>query len=79
MKVNSINVKVEANYDKRSSLNPKEEPFLGLYDLKITWYLKTEENLKKIKRILNKVEEICPLKGTLTRIHTFHQKIKLIK
>ena len=79
MKVNSINVKVEANYDKRSSLNPKEEPFLGFYDLKITWYLKTEENFKKIERILNKVEEICPLKGTLTRINNFHQKIELIK
>ncbi len=78
IKVNSINVKVEANYDKRSALNPKKEPFPGFHNLNITWYLNTEENFKKIERILKKVEDICPVKGTLTRIHTFHQKIELI-
>jgi len=79
MKVNSINVKVESNFDKRSALNPKKEPFPGFQDLKITWYIDTEENFKSIERILKKVEDICPVKGTLTRIHKFHQKIEIIK
>ena len=79
VKVNSINVKVESNFDKRSALNPKKEPFPGFQDLKITWYIDTEENIKSIERILKKVEDICPVNGTLTRIHKFHQKIEIIK
>lgn len=79
IKVNSIKVKVEAEYDKRSALNPKKEPFLGLCDFNITWYLDTEEIFDKIERILAKVEDLSPVKGTLTRIHTFNQKIELIK
>ena len=75
--LNSIKVKVQADYDKRSALNPQKEPFPGFNNFNITWYLHTEENPKKIERILKKVEEICPVKGTLTRIHTIHQKIEI--
>jgi len=78
IKVKSIKVKVEAEFDKRSALNPKEEPFPGLFDLNVTWSLNSKENFKTIERILNRVEEICPVKGTLSRLHTFHQKIELI-
>lgn len=78
IKVTSVKVKVEANFDKRSALDPNKEPFPGLFDLNVTWSLNTEENFKKIERILKWVEEICPVKGTLTRIHTFHQKIEII-
>ena len=52
---------------------------LGFQDLIITWYINTEENFKSIERILKKVEDICPIKGTLIRIHKFHQKIEIIK
>lgn len=77
--VNSIKVKVEAIHDIRSALDPKKEPFPGFYDIKYTWYIKTKENLKKIDHILRKVEEICPVKGTLNKTHSFPRKIELIK
>ncbi|MFX1370642.1 MAG: OsmC family protein [Promethearchaeota archaeon] len=77
IKVDSIKVKVEAEYDQRSALKPKKEPFPGFFNLTITWNLKTEENFKKIERILNKVEEVCPVKGTISKIHIIHQKIEL--
>ncbi|MFX1327320.1 MAG: OsmC family protein [Promethearchaeota archaeon] len=76
--INSIKVKVEANYDKRSALNPTRKPFPGFYDLTTTWYLNTEENFKKVERILNKIEQICPVKGSLIKSHKFNQKIKII-
>jgi len=75
-KVNSIRVKVEATIDRRSALNPKK-PFPGLYDIKYCWYVNTEENLKKIDRILKKAEEICPVKGTVKG--DFEREIHLVK
>ncbi|MFX1279800.1 MAG: OsmC family protein [Promethearchaeota archaeon] len=79
LKINTLNVKVEAKYDKRASLDPKKEPFPGFFDFKYTWYINTEESLKKIDRILQKVEEICPVKGTFNKHHEFHRDIQLIK
>jgi hypothetical protein len=76
--MNSINVKVEAMYDKRSSLNPKAEPFPGFFDIKYAWYVETDENLKKIDQILRKVEEICPVKGKLNKDHKFPREIHLV-
>ncbi|MBY8986576.1 MAG: OsmC family protein [Candidatus Lokiarchaeota archaeon] len=79
LNVNSINVKVEALYDKRSAYNPKKEPFPGFYNIKYVWYIDTDENLKKIDQILKKAEEVCPVKGTCNKHHEFPRKIKLIK
>jgi len=77
--VNSIKVKVEAMYDKRSSINPKKEPFPGFYDIKYVWEIETDENLRKVDQILKRVEEICPVKGTLNRHHEFPREIQLVK
>jgi len=77
--VNSINLKVEAIYDKRSTLNPKKEPFPGFYDIKFVWYIETDENLKKVDQILKKAEEVCPVKGTFNKHHEFPREIQLVK
>lgn len=79
VKVDSIIVKVEAMYDKRSSLNPKKKPFPGFYDIKYVWEIETDENLKKVDQILKRVEEVCPVKGTLNRHHEFPREIQLVK
>ena len=78
-KVKSIKVKVEATHDKRSALDPKKEPLPGFYDIKPIWYIDTEENSEKIEQILKKVEDVCPIKGTLNRTHIFHPKVEYIK
>ena len=77
--VKSISVKVEALHDKRSSINPKKDPFPGFFDIKYSWYIDTDENLKKIDRILKKAEEICPVKGTFNKNHEFPREIHLVK
>jgi len=79
VEVKSINVKVEATYDKRSAFDPKKEPFPGFYDIKYIWYIETEENLIKVDRILKKAEDICPVKGTCNKYHEFPRKIQLVK
>ena len=79
VKVKSISVKVEAVYDKRSALDPKKEPSPGFFDIKYSWYIDTDENLKKVDYILKKVEEICPVKGTFNKHHEFPREIHLVK
>ncbi len=79
LKVNSVKLKVEATLDRRSALEPKKAPFPGFYDINYTWYIDSEENLKKIERILETVEDICPVKGTFKRDHSLSQKIILNK
>lgn len=76
--INSIKVKVEGTYDKRSALEPKKEPFPGFYDISYTWYINTEENPEKVEQILKKVEDLCPIKGTLNRTPNFHSKVEYI-
>lgn len=78
LKINTLNVKVEAKYDKRAALDPKKEPFPGFFDFKYTWYINTDESLKKVDRILQKVEEICPVKGTFNKHHEFQRDIQFI-
>ncbi|MHA1466510.1 MAG: OsmC family protein [Promethearchaeota archaeon] len=77
--VNSIKVKVEGTYDKRSALEPKKEPLPGFYDINFTWYIHTEENPEKVEQILKKVEDVCPIKGTLNKTPNFHSKVEYIK
>ena len=79
VKVNSIKIKVEGTHDKRSALEPQKEPLPGFYDIKYTWYIDTVENLEKIEQILKKVEDGCPIKGTLNRTHIFNSKVEYIK
>jgi uncharacterized OsmC-like protein len=79
VKVNSISVKVKAMQDKRSALDPNKDPFPGFYDIKYEWYVNTDENLKRIDKILKKVEEICPVKRTCNKHHKFPRKVSLVK
>ena len=79
VKVNSITVKLEAMHDKRSALNPKKEPFPGFFNIKYAWYIDTDEDLKKVDRILEKVEEVCPVKGTINKHHEFPREIHLVE
>jgi len=78
-KVNSLHLKVEGIHDKRSALNPQEEPFPGFLEIKYTWYVDTDESLKKIDHLLKKAEEICPVKGTFKINHNFPRKVQLTK
>ena len=57
LKINSVKVMVEGTQDKRSSLNPKESPFPGFYDFHITWFVDSSDDLKRIKRIVEKVKD----------------------
>lgn len=75
LKVESVKVKVEAFIDKRSILNDENAPLLGYYDFKYTFYVKSDENLKKIQNVLKKVENNCPIKGTLNRSNEFKNEL----
>ena len=78
VQVNSIKVKVEGTYDKRSVLNTKKSPLPGFYDYKITWYIESNENLDKIKQVLKQVENKCPVRGSFERPKKFSEEIVLI-
>lgn len=73
----SIKVKVEATLDKRSALLTKEAPLPGFYDITQTWYIDSNERISKIKKVLERVEQICPVRGTFLRSHEFTHKIVL--
>ncbi|TFG07808.1 MAG: OsmC family peroxiredoxin [Promethearchaeota archaeon] len=73
--VDSIKVKVEATLDKRSALSTKEAPSPGFFNMSHTWYVNSSEKPEKIEEVLKRVEEICPVGGTLLRSHEFKSKI----
>ena len=77
--IKSIKVQVEATIDKRSVLTDKNRPMPGFYSFNITWYIETEENLKKIERVIERVENNCHALGTISRSHTFPKKIIILK
>lgn len=77
LKVEAVKVKIEATYDKRYVLTDKNAPLPGFYNINYTWYVSTGEKLSIIEKILKKVEENCPVKGTLTRSHDFKMNIEL--
>ncbi|MHA1492117.1 MAG: OsmC family protein [Promethearchaeota archaeon] len=77
-KIDAIKVKVKASFDIRSILPDKKAPLPGFYDISYTWYVETEERLKKIERVLAKAEKLCPVKGTFSRKHVFKQDIVLL-
>lgn len=76
VKLKSVKVKVEATRDVRSSLDPKEVPLPGFSDFIITWFIDSDDDPKRIQRVLDKVKDICPVKGTVTRTHNFKEEIK---
>jgi len=73
--LNSLKVKVEATYDKRAALGTKNAPLPGFYQYKTTWFIDSNESLKKIKQVLKKVEKNCPVKGSLERPNEFLEEI----
>lgn len=75
LKVESVKVKVEAFIDKRSILKDVNAPLLGFYDFKYTFYIKSNEDKKKIQKVLKKVEKNCPVKGTLNRSNEFKNEL----
>lgn len=77
VKVNSVKVKVEASQDLRSLINPRESPYPGFFDFKITWIIDPEDDLRKVKRVLRKVEDACPVKGTVSKPQIFSEEIIL--
>ena len=78
MRVKSISVEVEGKIDKRSVLADKNRPSPGFFDINLKWYIDTDENLKKVERILEKVYMNCHALGTLSKIHKFPKDIVLI-
>ncbi len=79
LKINSLNVSVEATHDKRAALNIKGAPLPGFYKYKITWYVDSEERLSKIQQVLKKVEQACPVRGSLEHPKEFLEEIVIIK
>ncbi|MFX1273848.1 MAG: OsmC family protein [Promethearchaeota archaeon] len=78
VKINSLKVKVEGTYDKRAVLNNKQAPLPGFYNYKITWYIDSDEKLKKIQQVLKKVERNCPVRGSLDRPHEFSEELVIV-
>ncbi|MFX1451662.1 MAG: OsmC family protein [Promethearchaeota archaeon] len=76
--IDSVKVKVTSSFDKRFILTDKEAPLPGFNNFNYKWYIKTEEDIHKVEKVLKKVEENCPVKGTLGHSHNFIMKIELI-
>ncbi len=77
LEIKSLKVKVEATYDKRAVLNLKNAPSPGFYDYKIIWFIQSDENIRKIKQVLKKVEKNCPVRGSLVSPKRFSEEIVL--
>jgi uncharacterized OsmC-like protein len=74
---NSIKVRVEAILDKRSALLSKEAPLPGFFNIGHTWYIDSNEKLNLIKKVLERVEKVCPVGGTFLRSHKLTHEIIL--
>ncbi|TXT59927.1 MAG: hypothetical protein BAJALOKI2v1_150016 [Promethearchaeota archaeon] len=81
LKVDSIKVKVSAYYDKSIMLKATDilNTIPGFYDFTLHWYIRTEENSSKVEEVLDKVQRICPAKGTITKKNQFSQEIYISK
>ena len=79
LKINTVKVQVKATFDKRAVLPIKGAPMPGFYNINYIWYIDTDENEKKVERILDKVKRNCPVKGTFTRSHEFPQELIINK
>jgi uncharacterized OsmC-like protein len=77
LSINSIKVRVEATFDQRATLAVKEAPLPGFYDIKVNWFIDSEEKLKKIKQVLKKVEKKCPVRGSIVNPTRISEKIVL--
>jgi len=77
LKVKSVKVKVLATFDKRAVLPLRGAPMPGFYDIKYIWYIDTDESEKRIEKVLDKVNQNCPVKGTFSRSHEFPHEIKI--
>ncbi|MBN1802723.1 MAG: OsmC family protein [Candidatus Lokiarchaeota archaeon] len=77
VKIKSLKVKLEATYDKRAVLILKDAPLPGFYDYKITWFIESDENIRKIKQVLERVERNCPVRGSLVNPKKFSEEIVL--
>jgi uncharacterized OsmC-like protein len=78
IQVKSLKVKVEATYDKRAALEIEDSPLPGFYKYKTTWFVDSDEPLKKIKQVIDKVERNCPVRGSLERPNEFIEEIIII-
>jgi len=78
VQIRSLKVKVEATYDKRAVLALKNAPLPGFYKYKTTWFVDSDESLKKIKKVIEKVERNCPVRGSLENPNEFLDEIVLI-
>ena len=79
VKIQSVSVEVEGKIDKRSVLADKNRPSPGFFDIKIKWYIDSDESLKKIDGVIKKVYNNCHALGTLSKIHKFPKEIVLNK
>ncbi len=77
IKANSIKVRVEATLDKRSAMLSKKAPLPGFFNITQTWFIDSTEKLSTIKKVLERVEQVCPVGGTFLRSHKFTHKIVL--
>ena len=76
-RANSIKLRVEATLDKRSAMLHKKAPLPGFFNITQTWFIESTEKLSKIKKVLERVEQVCPVGGTFLRSHKFTHKIIL--
>ena len=72
--IKSLKVKIEATYDKRSILGVKP----GFYEYNITWFIETSARERKVQRVLKKVEELCPVRGSLINPKYFSEEIVIV-
>ncbi len=79
LKVNSVKVEVSAYYDKAFLIYQTENSngFPGFYNFECNWIIETNEKLSKIEKILEKINSICPVKGTIANQNSFSHNIQL--
>lgn len=63
--IESVNVEVKAKFDKRAVLKVPNAPLPGFYDISLTWHVKSNARHEKIIEVLERVENNCPVKGTI--------------
>lgn len=78
MDVASVRVTVNGTFDQRAIVDPGSAPFPGFSSIECTWEIESAEPVEKIGRVLEKVDQNCPVRGSFTNGTTFTRKVRLV-
>ncbi|TXT63189.1 MAG: hypothetical protein BAJALOKI1v1_770007 [Promethearchaeota archaeon] len=75
LKVTHLKLRLSAKYDLRALWNNETNDPPGFYAFHFKWFISTKEPLSKIKKVIQKAAEICPVRGTIEKSNSFCQDI----